>query len=387
MRDGRHLRLGVDFHLAEKEGTGNCTYMRNLVESLVKIDGENEYFLYVTDSGYPYYRVFDGFRNVYLRPLKVRSPIFRIPLLGLMTYADRIDILHANYYGPPFFNGRLLLTVHDLSFLSIPECFTAFERVKDRFLVPGNIRRAGKVLTVSEYSKQDIIREYSVPPGHVEVAYNGASPGFRPTEDREAAARVLEGYGVSGRYILYVGRLNKRKNLASLIRAFIELKEAKRIPHQLVVAGVRDFLPGDELERINHSLFKDDIRFTGYLPEEHLPLFYGLADLFVYPSLYEGFGLPCLEAMCCGCPVVSSNLTSLPEVVGEAGLMVNPLDIEELKAAIGAVISDERLRSTMIARGFEQAKRFSWEMTARKVLNVFRHLSDERKSKGGAGNA
>ena len=364
------MRIGIDFHLAEKEGTGNCTYMRNLVESLVRIDRENEYFLYVTDSGYAYYRTFAGFTNVRLRPLKVSSPLLRIPLLGLMTYLDRIDILHANYYGPPFFRGQLLLTVHDLSFLFIPECFTTFERLKDQFLVPKNIRKAGKVLTVSEFSKQDIVRTYHVPPEHVEVAYNGASPIFRPVLDREAAALTLKGYGVSGKYILYVGRLNKRKNLASLLTAFIELKETKQIPHLLVVAGIKDFLPGDELERIDSSPFKEDIRFTGYLPEEHLPLFYGLADLFVYPSLYEGFGLPCLEAMRCGCPVVSSNLTSLPEVVGDAGTLVNPLDIGEMKEAIYAVISDEGRRSEMIAKGFTQADQFNWEGAARKMLDV-----------------
>ncbi len=364
------MRLGIDFHLAEREGTGNCTYMRNLVESLVKMDTTHEYFLYVTDSGYPYFRVFDGYKRVHLRPMGVKSPLLRIPLLGLMTFRDRIDILHANYYGPPLFRGKLILTVHDLSFISIPECFTTFERVKDEVLIPRNIRKASKVLTVSEYSKMDIIKNYHIDPDHVEVGYNGANPIFVPVEDREAALSVVRGYGVTGEFILYVGRLNKRKNLVSLVKAFTMLKETRNIPHQLVVCGIRDFLPQDEVDAINSSPYKGDIIFTGYLPEEHLPLFYGIAHAFVYPSLYEGFGLPCLEAMRCGCPVVSSNLTSLPEVVGDSGILVNPLDVNELAEAVWRVISNPELRSEMVRKGLERAKLFTWENTAKKMLEV-----------------
>lgn len=364
------MRLGIDFHLAEREGTGNCTYMRNLVESLVKLDKTNEYFLYVTNSQYPYYKVFAGHPHVHLRPLKIKFPLVRMALLGLMTFRDRIDILHANYYGPPFFMGKLVLTVHDLSFVSIPECFTTFERMKDEILIPRNIRKASKVLTVSEYSKTDIISNYRVRPDHVEVGYNGANPIFMPVANRKSALRIMASYGVSGEFILYVGRLNKRKNLASLVKAFTGLKEVKNIPHQLVVCGIRDFLPQPEIDAINSSPYKNDIVFTGYLPEEHLPLFYGCADVFVYPSLYEGFGLPCLEAMCCGCPVVSSNLTSLPEVVGDAGILVDPLDVREIENAILRVISDPSARAEMVRKGFEQAKKFSWDNTARKMLEV-----------------
>ncbi|MBA4417139.1 MAG: hypothetical protein C0392_04415 [Syntrophus sp. (in: bacteria)] len=371
------MRLGIDFHLAEREGTGNCTYMRNLVESLVKADRDNEYILYVTDARLPYYSTFKSFPKVRLRSLKFKSPFLRIPLLGLMTFMDGIDIFHTNYYGPPFFRGKMILTVHDLSFLHIPECFTNFERVKDQVLIPRNIRKAGKVLTVSEYSKQDIINNYHISPDHVEVGYNGAGPIFKPIADPQRASDVVRGYGISKKYILYVGRLNKRKNLSSLVKAFTILKETKNIPHQLVIGGIKDFLPSDEMESINSSSYKNDIIFTGYLPEEHLPLLYGLADVFVYPSLYEGFGLPCLEAMSCGCPVVSSNLTSLPEVVGDAGILVNPLNVHEISQAIFEVISNDGLRSEMVLKGFEQAKQFSWEKTAKKMLEVCEKLIHE----------
>ncbi|HEY3277433.1 MAG TPA: glycosyltransferase family 1 protein [Syntrophorhabdaceae bacterium] len=369
------MRIGIDFHLAEREGTGNCTYMRNLVERLVSLDRTNAYLLYVTDSAYAYYRTFDSYPHVSLRSLGAGSPPVRMLRMGLMTYKDRIDILHANYYGPPFFRGKLILTVHDLSFLAIPECFTAFERVKDQILIPHNVRRAFKVMTVSEFSKEDIVRNYHVPPDHVEVGYNGAGPLFKPLEDREAARAVVKSYGVTGEYILYVGRLNKRKNLRSLVAAYGALKTEKGIPHQLVVGGVRDFLPPDEMEEISRSPWKNELIFTGFLPEEHLPLFYGLADVFVYPSLYEGFGLPCLEAMSSGCPVISSDLTSLPEVVGDAGILLDPLDVKGLGDAIFRVVSNDALKSEMRAKGFQQAKKFGWDKTAMKMLEIMKEVS------------
>ena len=370
------MRIGIDFHLAEREGTGNCTYMRNLVESLVRLDSQNEYFLYVTDSQFPYHRIFKDYKNVRLRSLRFKSPLLRIPLLGFMTFVDKIDIFHVNYYGPPFFRGKMLLTIHDLSFFYIPECFTTFERVKNRVLIPININRASKVLTVSEYSKKDITESYNIPPELVEVGYNGANAIFVPITDLDHAARIVKSYGVSGKYILYVGRLNKRKNLTGLVKAFTMLKERKSIPHQLVIGGIKDFLPQAETEMINTSPYKDDIIFTGYLPEEHLPMFYGLADVFVYPSFYEGFGLPCLEAMSCGCPVISSNVTSLPEVVGDAGILVDPSNVNQIAQAMFEVVSTEGLRPEMSMKGLERAKLFSWDKTAKKILEVIERVHE-----------
>ena len=301
-------------------------------------------------------------------------------LLGLQTFRDRLDVLHSTYYAPPFYRGELVLTVHDLSFRHIPESFSAFERLKDLVLVPIYMKRAKMILTVSDYSRKDIIETYRVPPSRVCLSYNGADPIFTPVADRVKAVEILRRYGISDDrgYILFVGRINKRKNLTGLVSAFDRLKETKGIGQRLVIAGSKDYLaPGDEAV-ITSSPSIADILFTGYVDREHLPVLYSFADVFVYPSLYEGFGLPCLEAMACGCPVVSSNCTSIPEVVGDAGILTDPAKVDQLADAIYRVLSDEGLRDEFVARGLEKAKEFSWESAAVKMLSVL--VEPEKKN-------
>ena len=365
-------RIGIDFHAAEREGTGNCTYIRNIVEQLVRIAPGHEYFLYITDASNPYYSRLGGLPNVHLRVVPSPSPFVRMPLLGLQTFRDAIDLLHATYYGPPIYRGKLILTVHDLSYLHVPDSFSAFDRIKDRLLVPFFARRARAVLTVSEYSRREIADAYHLPPGRIYVSYNGVDPVFRPVEDRAAARRTIERYAISGgeRYILFVGRINRRKNLTGLVKSFDALK-AKGYGHSLVITGPRDFLPAEDEAAITGSPYAKEIKFTGLVPHAHLPALYGLADLFAYPSLYEGFGLPCLEAMACGCPVVSSDCTSLPEVVGDAGLLVMPGSVDALTGAMERILSDDVFRRKCINKGLDRAGRFTWESAAHDVARVF----------------
>ena len=239
------MRIGIDFHAAERDGTGNCTYIRNIVEQLVRLAPQHDYFLYVTDASNAYYGRFEGLKNVRLRVVPFRSPLVRMVLLGLETFRDRIDLLHATYYGPPLYRGKLLLTVHDLSFLHVPDSFSAFDRVKDRLLVPLFIKRARVVLTVSEYSRRDIADTYRVPYQRVCVSYNGVDPIFRPVGETAPARRTLEGYGIPGdaRYILFVGRINKRKNLTGLVEILQRIKsegvraESRYSRHERLPAG------------------------------------------------------------------------------------------------------------------------------------------------------
>jgi len=367
------MKIGIDFHLAEREGTGNCTYMRNLMESLLSIDTRNEYILYITSENYPYHERFRAHKNAFLSYIGSGSPLERMFRLGRQTFRDDIDILHVNYYGPPFYHGKLIMTVHDLSFEHLPDCFTTFERVKDRILIPFYIRRADRILTVSEFSKQDMVALYGAAPEKIVVGYNGVNPAFKPLSDggeQEEAAKILSGYGINKAFILYIGRLNRRKNLHILIDSFNRIKKEGKFEHQLVIVGRRDYLPASDMEMINSSPFYQDIVFTGYLPDQHLPFAYGRADVFVYPSLFEGFGLPCLEAMACGCPVVTSNTTSLPEVVGDTGILIDPLNAEEIATAILAVLTDPARRSAMASMGLERAKMFTWKHTAEKMLEI-----------------
>jgi glycosyltransferase involved in cell wall biosynthesis len=374
---GEEMRIGIDFHAAEREGTGNCTYIRNVVEQIVRLAPKHEYFLYITDVRNPYYERFGGQGQVHLTVIPSHSPFIRMPLLGLQTFRDRIDVLHATYYGPPFYRGKLLLTVHDLAFLHVPDSFSRFDRIKDRLLVPFYMRKAQAVLTVSDYSRRDIVDTYHLPYERVSVSYNGVDPSFSPAEDRISAQRILEGYGLSGDagYILFVGRINKRKNLTTLVKCFNIVKGAKGLSQRLVIAGNKDFLPADDKAAISTSPYIDDIRFTGFVPHHHLPTLYSLADLFVYPSLYEGFGLPCLEAMACGCPVISSACTSLPEVVGDAGMLIDPEDVDALADAVYIMLSDKSVREECVKKGLKKAREFTWESAAAAMVGVLNGLA------------
>ena len=366
------MRIGIDFHSAAREGSGNCTYIRNLVENLIRIDKENEYYLYILDIQYPYYNKFKNIENVKLRLLPIKNPLLRIPLLGLKTYVDKIDILHVQYVAPPFYSGKLVVMIHDIGFVHYPECFRRHEYIRQKLLIPINIKKADIVLTDSISSKADIVNIYNPEEAKVKVIYHGVTSEYTTLADLKNAKGILTGfYEIESNFILFVGRIDARKNIGSLINAFLFLKEKENISHKLVIAGKKDFLPDRLLRELKNSEYDNDIIFTGYIQDEHLPLLYNLADVFVYPSLYEGFGLPCLEAMACGCPVVASNISSIPEVIGDAGMLIDPANVQEMASAIYEIISKKELKEDLRNKGLLRATQFSWENTAKKTLEVY----------------
>lgn len=366
------MNIGIDFHSAEREGTGNCTYIRNLVEKLVSLDSSNEYFLYITNLKYPYHETFKKYKNVRFRQTKSTNPFIRLPLLGIETFKDKIDVLHMQYIAPPFYKGKLVVIIHDLAFLHFPECFSFFEHTRSSILVPYNARNSCYVLTVSNFSKNDISQKLNIPLEKIEVTYDACRESFMPVSDTQKIKKTLDCYGIKGKFVLSVGRLDPRKNLLRLIEAFKSLKNEHKIPHKLVIAGKKDYLSGN-IENAVKGL-ENDIIMTGYIPDETLPILYSAADVFVYPTLFEGFGLPCLEAMSCGCPVISSNTSSIPEVVGDSGLLINPYDTREIANAIYKVLMDNELRNIMKQKGLNRAKDFSWEKSAFKTLEVYKKV-------------
>jgi glycosyltransferase involved in cell wall biosynthesis len=367
------MRIGIDAHAAEKDGTGNCTYIRGLIDGLAQIDDRNEYFLYVTDAHHPFYDRLRSRANFHIRILRPKNPLIRIPLsLGRRSFSDNLDVLHVQYIAPPIHKGKLVLTIHDLAFLHFPESFDRFERFRSRLLVPPNARRAERILCGSQHSKVDIAKRCRVDEAKIEVTPYSPPSSFRlvdPYDERKQA--VLKKYGVNKRFIFTLGRLNLRKNLKTLIKVYTMLRNRERIDVLLVVGGKKDFLYGETLRNIENSGYKEDIILTDFIEEEDLPLVFSAAEVFVYPSLFEGFGLPPLEAMACGCPVVTSNVSSIPEIVGDAGVLINPDNEEEMLKAIVSIISDANIRENMRRKGLDRARHFSWEAAARKTLKVY----------------
>ena len=390
--------IAVDTHAAEREGEGNCTYIRNLLLALAQIEGAgsskafpqsthhqyrsqpaNRYILYTINSSHPFYEQFAAHPNFTLKSLRFNSPFIRIPFaLALRTLLDRPDVLHVQYIAPPLFSGRLVTSIHDLGFLHHPETFPPFMTLRSRLLMRRTAHRSAVIITGSRFSFEDIAATYQIKEDKIRVIPYGVSPKFQPDLPWDKTQQVLNRYGLRPPYIISVGRLNPRKNFASLIRALALLKKEHHLPHLLVIVGKKDYR-SDELFRLVAKLgLEKEVIFPGLVDENDLPYLYRAADLFVFPSFFEGFGLPVLEAMRSGLPVVTSNSSSLAEIAGDAALQVNPNETHELAQAILKAVTNQALRKTLVERGLSRVNQFTWENAARQTLAVYRRVANMR---------
>lgn len=378
---GRPLRIGIDTHTAEDEGTGNSSFTRNLVRGLATVDAVNEYLLYAENPSHPFYAPFREMPNVRVQPFVPKAPAARVAFsLGLRTWKDRIDVLHVVYFAPLFHRGGLVVTIHDNAFRWVPASFRPYERIRSRVLFAFSAKRANRILTGSLFSKQDICRVYGLRDSQVTVTYPGVDRRFRPMSGEAAAAAVLAKYGIRRPYVLYVGRLNARKQLRELILGFGEAKRhAGVVELSLAICGKADFLRYDLEALAREAGCAADLRLCGFVPDDDLPAMYGAAEVFVYPSQFEGMGLPVLEAMACGVPVITSHASSLPEIGGDAALFVDPHDPGAVGDAIARVVQHSDIREALSRRGLEHAKTFTWESTARKTLEVYASVHRESR--------
>ena len=364
------MQLALDVHSIGMQQTGNETYMRNLVENLVEVapaDFDFHYYHTLPESAYRH----DGWRGV-LHRLRPHSAMVRIPFsFPTALWRRGIDLAHFQYVAPPLCPCPTVVTIHDISFEFFPEYFNPRERMRMKLLIPLSGRRAAHVLTISEYSRRQLIETYRLSEEKVTVTYLGVSPAFLPLHDEEVCKKTAR-FDLSGPCILGVGNVQPRKNLVRLIRAFAALRKTKSIPHQLVLVGKMAWKAEQVLEEIERLGIRDAVKITGYVTEEELVALYNRADLFVYPSLYEGFGLPIVEAMACGTPVVTSNVTCMPEIAGDAALLVDPLSEEEIGAAILRVIDDPALGAELTKKGLLRSKVFNWRSTAEQTVDIYR---------------
>ena len=374
------MHIAIDAHSVGTGLAGNETYAANLVEALAEVDGENRYTVYVTRPEAEQ-RFAGRWPRVGVRRTLPHTPLVRIPLTLSRELRRRpVDALHVQYTAPPFAPCPVVATIHDLSFEHLPETFKRRSRVQLRLTVRRTARAAAHVIAPSEYTRRDLIETYGLDPGRVSVVPLAAAPHFRPVGDAAEVARVRARYGIGGEYVLAVGSIQPRKNLARLVRAYADLRRARgrsNLP-QLVLVGRQAWLYGETLRAVEESGARDSIILTGYVSEGDLPALYTGALCFAYPSFFEGFGLPPLEAMRCGAPVLAGGLTSLPEVVGDAGLLVDPLDTGAIASALARLIDDEALRRELRERGLDRARSFDWRHTARMTLEVYRRVTGDR---------
>jgi glycosyltransferase involved in cell wall biosynthesis len=376
------LHIAIDAHSVGTQLGGNESYATNLIEALAEIDQTNFYTLYVTKP-VALERFNNRWPNFQVKQTLPHSPLVRIPLtLSRELRRHPVDLLHVQYTAPPFAPCPVVTTIHDLAFEHLPETFNRRSWMQLRFTVRRTARRAAHIITVSEYSRGDISRTYGIAPEQITVTPEAAPAHFAPVTSETELRRIRESYGIQENYILSLGSIQPRKNLVRLIEAYSCLRAVRpkgKLP-QLVLAGKRGWLDDETFRAAERHALGRDILFTGYVPEQDLVGLYSGATCFVYPSYFEGFGLPVLEAMQCGVPVIAGNRTSLPEVVADAGLLFDPYDTQALVSALTQVIDDSGCRAILRAKGLKQARKFNWKATAQLTLNVYRTAAKRKRT-------
>lgn len=374
------MRIGIDYTAAVRQRAGIGRYTRNLVRALVEIDVTNRYLLFVADPGgkskeerWP--------ANFQVRGVPVSDRLLhilwqrlRIPL-PIQLVTGKLDLFHSpDFVLPPVGSAPALVTVHDLSFLRVPECFVPGFAAYLRSAVSRAVRRAAHVLADSKSTRRDLVELLGVDETRITVLYPGVEPRFRPVSDADELALVRATYRLPAQFVLGLGTLQPRKNFAVLVAAFaqaVRTSPAECRDLHLVIVGERGWMYDDVLSEASTTGVKERVHLVGFVADEHLPALYSLASVLAFPSLYEGFGLPILEAMACGVPVVAADNSSLPEVAGEAAVLFDAHDECALAQALILLQSDLGLRERCVQAGLVRAEGFSWSRAAAELLELY----------------
>jgi glycosyltransferase involved in cell wall biosynthesis len=381
------MRIGIDYTAAVRQGGGIGRYTRSLIRALSEIDAEREYTLFVAggrDAG-------DGLgpwpanfriRSVPLsdRWLHILWQRLRLPV-PIQVITGHLDLFHSpDFVLPPLGRTQAILTVHDLSFLRVPQFFVPGFREYLEGAVSRAAGRATHILADSESTRCDLVELLAVEPERITVIYPGVEPRFQPVCDATVLDRVRARYDLPEKFVLSLGTLQPRKNFEGLIEAFGCLLASRGdgpdiADLQLVIVGGRGWMYEDTFALVRRSGLLDRVRFPGFADDCDLPAIYSLATVFAFPTWYEGFGLPVLEAMACGTPVLAANNSSLPEVVGEAGLLVDASDVEALADGLARLLTDSELQARLVVAGRERARCFAWERAAWQLLEAYRSFA------------
>jgi glycosyltransferase involved in cell wall biosynthesis len=376
------MKIGIDATQLSIDKGGVNRYLWNLIQALKCIDKDNEYvilFSFLRKSGLASYDTLssslsdaNNFRTKWLKlPNGLLWPL-RIPI---DIFVPSLDILHGpGHFVNPTLSARSVVTIHDLDYLNIPQLLDKSWVKHKAAFTRASVRRSKLVITISDFVKRELIEKLSVNGEKIRVVYHGVAAHYEPITEESRLDRIRRKYGIAGTYILFVGSFHFNKNLHMLLEAFKRCKKTQGFSHSLVLAGWQGRAYDSVMARIKELNLTRDVIVTGHVSEEDLVVLYSAGELLVLPSVYEGFGLPAIEAMACGTPVVCSNAGSLPEVVGEAACLVDPQSVESLVSGILETSSNETLRGTLRRRGLKRAKLFSWENAARQTLSIYEEI-------------
>lgn len=374
------MKIGFDARTLKVKG-GSRTYAYNLINKIVSKHEDIKIVLFGGDKIQNYVPINPFPQNEFLRPVWEN--------LSILPYIkkEKLDIFHGLKNVAPYcIDTKTVITVHDIT----PLLFPSLLPIKAQMywnLIKFNIKKANKIIAVSNTTKNDIINKLKIEDGRISVIYHGVSENFKPMETIKKDKKLyFNRFGLKipedSHIILSVSTIDPRKNYTNLIKALNIIKEnANNSVHLLIVGKVDDKNYKNYHLEVEHLITTNNlwpnVHLLGYVPDEELPILYNLADIFAYPSLYEGFGLPILEAQACRCPVITSNVSSMPEIAGDSAVLVDPYSVEEIASAIYEVSSDTNLRDNLIQKGFENCKRFSWKKCAEETLEIYEEVYNE----------
>jgi len=368
------MKIGIITDAIDDNAGGIQTYVRSLVENIFQIDKKNKYYLIhhkkSSDSIYKN-------RKEILIPLK-RFPFYReirkVILMPFILRKYRLDLVHETAQIGPFFlpsNFKKIITIHDLVPLIYPETHSLLTWIHHRIGLQLILNKVDKIIAVSNSTKRDILKFFNIPENKITVIQEGHFDYYKPINDKAVLNKIKKKYNLTFKFILFVGTLEPRKNICRVIQALVNVR--KEFPElKLVITGKKGWKYKEVFRLINKLKLNENIIFTGYVPEEDLPVLNNLAELLVYPSLYEGFGLSPLGAMKCGCPVVSSNTSSIPEVVGDAGILVNPFSIKGIAEGILNILKNDKYKSQLIKKGLSQSRLFNWKRFTHQTIELYK---------------
>jgi glycosyltransferase involved in cell wall biosynthesis len=371
---GRKLRIAIDGSAIPARMAGAGVYTYQLVRALAELPREHRLVVFARPGLFDDLASQGRLEVVHIDP---RSRALRLGweqiVLPFLLQRYRIDVIHSPHHHTPFAlaapHPRRVVTVHDVTFLLLPQRYPPVRRLYMEAVTRASVAVADAIITPSQTVRDDVVRRLRVPPDRIVAIPEAAAPRFAPASGDERA-RVREKYGLPQRFVLSVGSREPGKNRARLLRAIALLRD-QGLDCAFAVVGQQAWRFEDEMALVRRLGLAERVRFLGYVPDADLPALYSAATVFAYPSLYEGFGLPVLEAMACGTPVVTSNVSATAEVAGDAALLVNPRDTQALAGAIGHLLSDEALHADLRARGLKRAGQFSWARAARETLLLY----------------
>ena len=370
------MKIAINTLSLSKIKVGMGKYIAELVNNAPKADPYNTYFIYLSEENRKYFNLSHPnielvlVHNMWTQGfLRILWEQFFIPF---SLYWNKINIYHAPGFVLPLFKVnkkiKYIVTIADMTFFSHPEHHIYWKQKYFKYMIPLSIKKADQVIAISENTKQDILQMVPVDKKKIVVTYLGYDTSFS-RQDKEKIKSTLKKYEITFSYILFVGMLEPRKNIPSLIKAFAAIKEKKN--HKQVIVGKRGWMYGEIFALIKNLKIEEQVVFTGYIPDEDLPSLYSGATCFVYPSFYEGFGIPIIEAMACGCPVITSNNSSMREIAGDAAILIDPYNLMDIQNAIELLIKDKEVRRRKEREGITQAKSFTWEKMILKTKMVY----------------